>query len=369
MTNGHVDIRLAALRAWVVKAFAQLGIDLATDWSLTPVSGDASFRRYFRVRSHNLSWIAVDAPPEKEDSRPFVAIARAWEPLAIQAPRVFLADFDDGFMLLSDLGDDLYLGALTADNADQLYAQALQALTHIQQCRSVADYPLPPYDAALLAREMDLFGDWFVTRLLGIVLTDAEAKVLAAAMARLQASALEQPRACVHRDFHSRNLMLTASDGPGVLDFQDAVLGPVTYDLVSLLRDCYIAWPESRVRDWALGYRRTLQEIHLLDAVDESTFLRWFDWMGMQRHMKAIGIFARLQLRDGKPAYLGDIPRTLNYLYRVALRYPQFSELAGILQELILPAMQASGHFDARALSEIGRADIVSTGSTGGAGL
>ncbi len=360
MTNGHEDIRLAALQAWVVKAFAQRGIDLATDWTLTPVSGDASFRRYFRVRSHNLSWIAVDAPPEKEDSRPFVAIAHAWESLAIQTPRVFLADVDTGFMLLSDLGDDLYLQALTPGNADRLYGEALQTLTHIQQCRSVAHYPLPSYDAALLAREMDLFDDWFVTPLLGIALTEAEARVLAATKALLQASALEQPQACVHRDFHSRNLMVTASDGPGVLDFQDAVIGPVTYDLVSLLRDCYIAWPETQVRDWALGYRRTLLEMRLLDAVDEATFLRWFDWMGMQRHMKAIGIFARLQLRDGKPAYLGDIPRTLTYLYQVARRYPQFSEFVGLLQGRIFPALQASGRFDAQALSAIGHEDAES---------
>ncbi|WP_210395643.1 aminoglycoside phosphotransferase family protein [Motiliproteus sediminis] len=349
-----MDKRREQLRTWIAATFERLGIDLTPDWSLDTVSGDASFRRYFRVRSHNLSWIAVDAPPDKEDSAPFVAIARAWEPLEIHAPKVHEADLTQGFMLLSDLGDELYLPHLNAHNADQLYHKAMLTLTHIQQCRSILGKPLPPYDEALLKREMALFGDWFVTQLLGQQLGNKEQNMLAAVEQRLVDSALDQPQVCVHRDYHSRNLMVTAEATPGVIDFQDAVLGPVTYDLVSLLRDCYIQWPEEQVESWALRYQRMAEEATIMAVVPAAQFLRWFDLMGMQRHLKVLGIFARLMLRDGKVGYLKDIPLTFHYLLSVGERYPEFAGLSLLLRERLLPAMAQSGYFDAKALEAIG---------------
>jgi len=336
-----MDSRRAALQQWVQATLVELGIDLAPGWSLAVVSGDASFRRYFRVRSHNLSWIAVDAPPDKEDSRPFVAIARAWEPLEIHVPRVHAADLAAGFMLLSDLGDELYLPHLNAASADQLYHQALLTLTHIQQCRSIGGQSLPPYDRALLQREVDLFSDWFVAQLLGLRLAPPQQAQLAAAYALLLDSALAQPQVCVHRDYHSRNLMVTASGAPGVIDFQDAVWGPVTYDLVSLLRG------------WALEYATQAQAAGIIAPVDDGRFLRWFDLMGMQRHLKAVGIFARLLLRDGKPGYLDDIPRTFGYLLRVSRTYPELAPFRALLREQLLPAMAGSGHFAAAALERL----------------
>ncbi|RDE19985.1 aminoglycoside phosphotransferase [Motiliproteus coralliicola] len=347
-----MDQRLQQLRAWIPSAFEQLGIDLAADWQLQSVSGDASFRRYFRVRSHNLSWIAVDAPPQQEDSAPFVAIARAWEALEIHAPQVHLADLKQGFMLLSDLGDTLYLDQLNSDSADLLYRQAQVTLTHIQQCRSILGEPFPPYDRALLKREMGLFSDWFLEQLLGLKLTRYEQRLLEQLHEQLIVSALEQPQVCVHRDYHSRNLMVIDAPAPGVIDFQDAVWGPITYDLVSLLRDCYVDWPEEQVRGWALAYAELATEAGIMGAVSEQRFLGWFDRMGMQRHLKAIGIFARLKLRDGKPGYLADIPRTLDYLRKAAVQHDELAEFGSWLDQRVVPAMGLTGLFDMERLQQ-----------------
>lgn len=345
MNEKQLDQRLEQLRSWLPLAFEQLGIDLAQDWQLQSVSGDASFRRYFRVLSHNLSWIAVDAPPQQEDSSSFVAIARAWEPLEIHAPLVHLADLEQGFMLLSDLGDTLYLDRLDEESVGPLYQQALLTLTHIQQCRSIQGESFPPYDRALLQREMALFTDWFLEQLLQLKLTRYEQRLLEQLQELLIQSALEQPQVCVHRDYHSRNLMVIDAPAPGVIDFQDAVWGPITYDLVSLLRDCYIDWPEQQVARWALDYAKLAADAGLMDAVSEQRFLGWFDRMGMQRHLKAIGIFARLNLRDGKPGYLGDIPRTLDYLRRVAAQHSDLAEFGRWLDQRVIPAMTLSGLF------------------------
>ncbi len=350
LDNSIVDQRKQQLSDWVVTAFDRLGIDLDPYWRLSQVSGDASFRRYFRVHSHNLSWIAVDAPADKEDSRPFVEIARAWEPLEIHAPQVHLADLEQGFMLLSDLGDSLYLDQLSAASADRLYAQAMQTLSHIQQCKTILGQPLPLYDPAMLQREMALFRDWFVTQQLAMTLSDDEQSVLESLFGSLTVSAQTQPQVCVHRDYHSRNLMVIDGPAPGVIDFQDAVLGPITYDLVSLLRDCYIDWPPAQVERWALDYAALACQAGLMESVSPQHFLGWFDRMGMQRHLKAIGIFARLNIRDGKPSYLGDIPRTLGYLRQVAASYPEYSAFADWLQQRLLPAMANSGVFDMTAL-------------------
>ncbi len=344
--------RLTGLKAWVVKTFAELNIDLADDWQCLPVSGDASFRRYFRLHSHGMRWILMDAPPEKEDSHPFVQIARAWEPLDIHAPLVYAVDFEQGYMLLSDLGDTLYLDQLNDATADDLYGKALRALTRLQQCQAIDGYALPAYDRALLQREMDLFRDWFVRDLLGIELKPGISHLLAEVSHFLIGSALEQPTVCVHRDYHSRNLMISAEQTPGVIDFQDAVLGPITYDLVSLLRDCYIDWPDLRVYHWVDQFGALLVADGLLPVYERQQFYRWFDLMGAQRHLKAIGIFARLNLRDGKPGYLADIPRTLNYLLRVAYRYDALQTFAAWLEDVVVPAMYRSDSFDAQQLDK-----------------
>ncbi|GGK73416.1 aminoglycoside phosphotransferase family protein [Amphritea balenae] len=338
--------RLAGLKCWVEQTFTELNIELAEDWQCVPVSGDASFRRYFRLLSHGMSWILMDAPPEKENSHPFVCIAKAWEPLEIHAPVVHAVDLEQGYMLLSDLGDDLYLDKLTETNADELYGRAFSALTRLQQCQDIAGHPLPHYDRALLQREMDLFRDWLIGDLLKIELKPGVMHLFTEVSEFLIGSALEQPAVCVHRDYHSRNLLVDGDDTPGVIDFQDAVIGPVTYDLVSLLRDCYIEWPDMQVYGWVDQFGEMLVEDGLLQHYDRADFYRWFDLMGAQRHLKAAGIFARLNLRDGKPGYLEDIPRTLNYIIRVAGRYDSLLTFAAWLQDVVVPAMYASEHFE-----------------------
>ena len=299
---------------------------------IAPASSDASFRRYFRVWCDGQTHIVMDAPPDKEDCRPFVAIAQALRGLGLNAPEVLAGDLDQGLLLLTDLGSRQYLAELDARSVPGLYADALGALARLQVGGDPGSPLLPPYDSALLHREMELFREWFLGKLLGLNLREEEHHALDHAFALLADNALEQPRVWVHRDYHSRNLMVTDPDNPGVLDFQDAVVGAVTYDLVSLLRDCYIAWPRERVEAWALDHRARLRALGMGGLDDADLFLRGFDLMGAQRHLKAIGIFARLNLRDGKPGYLRDIPRTLSYVLDVADRYPELAELRDLLR-------------------------------------
>ncbi len=299
---------------------------------IAPASSDASFRRYFRVWCDGQTHIVMDAPPDKEDCRPFVAIAQALRGLGLNAPEVLAGDLDQGLLLLTDLGSRQYLAELDARSVPGLYADALEALARLQVGGDPGSPLLPPYDSALLHREMELFREWFLGKLLGLNLREEEHHALDHAFALLADNALEQPRVWVHRDYHSRNLMVTDPDNPGVLDFQDAVVGAVTYDLVSLLRDCYIAWPREQVEAWALDHRARLRALGMGGLDDADGFLRGFDLMGAQRHLKAIGIFARLNLRDGKPGYLRDIPRTLSYVLDVADRYPELAELRDLLR-------------------------------------
>ncbi|MGB5064324.1 MAG: phosphotransferase [Candidatus Competibacter sp.] len=298
---------------------------------MAPASSDASFRRYFRVWYDGQTRIVMDAPPDKEDCRPFVAIGQAMRGLGLNVPEVLAGDLDQGLLLLTDLGNRQYLAELNERSVSGLYDDALAALACLQTGGDPDAPLLPLYDSALLHREMDLFRDWFLERLLGLELCMDERQTLDQTFALLADNALEQPRVWVHRDYHSRNLMVTDPLNPGVLDFQDAVVGAVTYDLVSLLRDCYIAWPREQVERWVLDYRARLRALGMNGLDDTGQFLRWFDLMGVQRHLKAIGIFARLNLRDGKTGYLRDIPRTLSYVLEVASRY---TELAG-LHELL----------------------------------
>ncbi len=281
----------------------------------------------------------MDAPPAQEDCTPYVHIAREFLALGLNVPQILQADMARGFLLLSDLGPRQYLDELNEGSVENLYGAALEALLTLQSRCNTDEVGLPPYDHALLMREMGLFGEWFVHKHLDITLTADQSAQLAQIGELLAASALEQPTVCVHRDYHSRNLMVTQDNNPGILDFQDAVIGPLTYDLVSLLRDCYIAWPPAQVREWAIHYQRRVLEAGILKEDNEAQFMRWFDWMGIQRHLKAIGIFARLNMRDGKPGYLKDIPRTLGYVVAVSRHYPELAPLSNLLRDVIVPAL------------------------------
>jgi len=320
--------RIKKLERWLTD---QVGLP---HFSLEPASADASFRRYFRVSLDDKSFIAMDAPPEKEDSHPFVNIAHQLRLAGLNVPRVHQKDLQQGFLLLDDLGSVLYLDILTPDNADQLYGDAIHALVQLQS--KVPAETLPPYDRTLLMQEMELFREWLLQKHLGLSLSNSEHTLLTQAFEQLVENALEQPNVAVHRDYHSRNLM-QANPNPGILDFQDAVNGPATYDLVSLLRDCYIQWPTEQVEAWAMTYFGLAVKSGVMDRTHEAQFLQWFDLMGVQRHLKASGIFARLNHRDGKSGYLKDIPRTLSYIEAVVARYPQLGYLAQLVSDRVLP--------------------------------
>ncbi len=324
--------RLEILRRWVAE---RLGRE---DFSLRPASEDASFRSYFRVQYDATSYIVMDAPPAKEDSKPFIEVSRSFHALGLNVPEVLEVDLQRGFLLLTDLGSRLYLDALNEDNVERLYGDAMGALLVLQACGPAADQ-LPAYDHRLLWDEMELFRDWLLQRHLGIELGPDQQQLLDKAFAKLAEMALQQPRTCVHRDYHSRNLMVTEKNNPGILDFQDAVIGPITYDLVSLLRDCYIDWPRASVLEWLLGYRELALQSGVLRDVEEQQFLRWFDWMGVQRHLKAAGIFARLHYRDGKEGFLQDIPRTVGYISEVAGRYEELADLHDLVETRVIPRL------------------------------
>lgn len=334
-----MDQRREDLAQWAAAMIRQHAeYDVKTD--MTMVSGDASFRRYFRLHYLNHSWIAVDAPADKEDNPRFVTIARAWYNHHVAVPKVIAHDFERGFMLLEDFGDQLLWPALHAPATERaqviaLYEQAIAQLLHIQTLPVQA---LPPYDAELLDREMALFRDWLCVQQLGMTLTDEEKTLLIDTFALLKASALAQPQVAVHRDFHSRNLMLRNDGSLGVIDFQDAVAGPATYDLVSLLRDCYVRWPADMVEELAASYWEQARPLGIYLG-EWSRFQRDFDLMGLQRHLKAAGIFARLNLRDGKSGYLNDIPNTCQYLLQVSARYPELAAFHQWLQQVFMPQL------------------------------
>ncbi|MCG8609364.1 MAG: phosphotransferase [Pseudomonadales bacterium] len=309
----------------------------------TPVSGDASFRQYFRATlTPEKHWIIMDAPPEKENCEPFIAIAQHWHRYDIAVPEILAQDLEQGFLLLTDFGDQLYLDHLQNGRADELYGKAISTLLHIQQAPENDEYTLPAYDVALLQREMALFPDWLLTQELDYTLSDAEQTLLKETFHILVVNAQEQPQLAVHRDYHSRNLMIPRNPEtiPGVLDFQDAVKGPITYDLVSLLRDCYIRWPQAKVEQWLQDYWQQSQAAGL-HQVGLPRFRRWFDLMGVQRHLKAAGIFARLHLRDGKKGYLKDIPLTVSYITQVCQHYPELKGFGDWLGQQIVPRLQS----------------------------
>ena len=309
------------------------------DYRLSPASEDASFRSYLRLRVDGESLIVMDAPPDKEPCEQFIRVADKLRAAGLSAPAIIARNLEHGFLLLTDFGSSDYLSQLDADTEASLYADALEALFGMQSGIDATD--LPPYDRALLEREMDLFHDWFLGRLLGIELDPRQQQVWRATRALLVDNALAQPQVFVHRDYHSRNLMKIAVGNPGILDFQDAVRGPITYDLVSLLRDCYIAWPPPRVAQLARDYHARARASGMTDA-GAAQFMRWFDLMGAQRHLKAIGVFSRLKIRDGKAGYLKDIPRTFAYLRQASIDTDGLDELRLLLEQLELgPRVQA----------------------------
>lgn len=308
---------------------------------LQPVSGDASFRRYFRTSDGHRSLIAVDAPPPQESLQPFIAIAQAYAEQGVNVPEVIAADEKQGFMLLSDLGSTLLLSELTEASMSGWYSKALADLTAIMRVQNTELGSLPNYDEALLRRELDLFHDWLVGIHLGLSLSQKEKAMWANFCEVLTSNALEQPQVGVHRDYHARNIMVQAAKKLAYIDFQDAVRGPITYDAVSLLRDCYVRWPHDSVQQLSQDLYAQLQHQQLLPvAVSAERWQRWFDLMGMQRHTKAAGIFARLYHRDGKTGYLQDIPRTVDYLYDIAGFYPEFDDYRHWLAERVQPALQ-----------------------------
>lgn len=324
--------RLKQLENWLKK---DCGLG---EFDIRPASGDASFRRYFRITlSDGKTLIAMDAPPEKEDCEPFVRISRQFESLGLNVPSVLHEDHSQGFLLLDDLGSSLYLDILNEANVDRLYGDALSALMVLQATCDPGD--LPEYDRGMLLTEMELFREWLLQKHLGIELSEEENSMLDKTFDMLAENALQQPRVCVHRDYHSRNLMVTPTSAkaptPGILDFQDAVKGPITYDLVSLIKDCYIEWPREKVVDWATGYCQLCIHSGMLRPEYEDKFLRWFDLMGVQRHLKAAGIFARLNIRDGKDGYLKDIPRTVGYIRRLKGIYPELSSLISLIEKYL----------------------------------
>ena len=332
-----MDSRLEALKAWV-------GEELKLDNSrIEPASADASFRRYFRVRRSPDDLIVMDAPPDKEDLTPFLQVAGMLLEVGVNVPRILARDIGRGFLLLSDLGSQQYLDALQAGaRVDALYDDALDSLLRMQLHGREPAQRLPRYDRALLLREMALMPEWFFARHLGLKMSDRERSMIDAVYETLVDNAGAQPETFVHRDYHSRNLMVCGTANPGILDFQDAVQGPITYDLVSLLKDCYIAWPAAQVRAWALSFRARLLGAGLGAGADETEFLRWFDLMGLQRHLKVLGIFARLWYRDGKRGYLADLPLVLRYVRDTAQSYPQTAEFAAFIDAKVAPLFGAA---------------------------
>jgi N-acetylmuramate 1-kinase len=340
----HTDSRLELIREWLAQDLALGAFDIE------PASADASFRRYFRVRVADArpsgrTLIVMDAPPEKEDIAPYLKVSALLAGCEVHVPEVHAQDLARGLLLLEDLGGTHLLTSLESGAAPgPLYSDALATLAAIQVRGHVPARQLDPYDAAVLRREMRLMPEWFCARHLGLALTAEEAGVLEATEQFLIAAALAQPSVFVHRDYHSRNLMLTAERSPGVIDFQDALRGPAAYDTVSILKDCYVAWPRARVEAWVEEFRGRLMREGGAELAGASLaeYLRWFDLIGLQRHIKVLGIFARLNWRDGKPGYLADLPRTLAYVRETAACYAELAAFARFVEARLVPNLAAA---------------------------
>ncbi len=329
------DVRLQHLKVWLdeqlATLFADQGWGVVPPATLTAASSDASFRRYFRWEGAGRSFVVMDAPPPQENCKPFVDIAFLLAKSGINVPKIYAEDLERGFLLLNDLGNKTYLDVIDSENADALFSDALQSLLAFQQLPMVA--PLPSYDVALLRRELELFPEWYVKRELGVEFDATQQQQWQQVSDLLIDSALAQPKVLVHRDYMPRNLMLSEPN-PGVLDFQDAVYGPVTYDVTCLFKDAFLSWPEERVRGWLENYWQQATALNIPVQPDFEDFLRASDLMGVQRHLKVIGIFARICHRDGKPRYLGDVPRFFSYIEAVIARRPELAQLQALLVSL-----------------------------------
>lgn len=303
--------------------------------ALRPLSGDAGFRRYFRMNTGE-PLLAVYAPPATEDSRAFIRISEFLRAQNVRSPLVVASDFEKGYLLVEDLGEDLLLPHLNLNDVDTCYSHALMILLRLQQ--STLDHSVfPVYDRKKLRAEMQLFPQWFIEKKLGITLNASEQELIDNTFTILEDSACEQPQVVVHRDFHSRNLLYAEDGNYGVIDFQDAVIGPLTYDLVSLLKDCYIEWPDEKVESWMTAYANMAVEVGILAPVSLETFRRWFVLMGLQRHIKVLGIFCRLSLRDNKHAYLNDLPLVLRYVGKALKQVPELSEFRSWFEQDLMP--------------------------------
>lgn len=332
-TNDNADPRLQKLERWIA------GLPGPPVERITPASADASFRRYFRVHRGGGTQIAMDAPPERESLDSWLRVARILAATGVHVPPVLAVDAEQGYVLIGDLGRHHYLEALgQGADPEPLYADAVDALVVMQSGNPEAATELPPYDRELLMRELELFSEWFVSRHLSLVPDESERATIAAAFDWLCDEALAQPAVLVHRDYHSRNLLVRPEGNPGIVDFQDAVRGPISYDLVSLLKDCYIVWPRKQLIAWLDRYRERGAVAGLDVGADRAEFLRWFDHVGLQRHLKVLGIFARLWHRDGKPGYLGDLPRVLDYTLAVTSARPELADFDAFLRRQVVPA-------------------------------
>jgi aminoglycoside/choline kinase family phosphotransferase len=341
------DARVELIRDWLA---GELG--WPRDCRLEPASADASFRRYFRVwNATGATRVVMDAPPDREDTRPYLQVTRLLQDCGVHVPEVEAADPQRGLLLLEDLGSTHMLARLRAGgDPELLYEQALASLAQIQLRGGNGARELPAYDAAALEREMRLLPDWFCARHLQLPVDAATEALLAETFAFLVRELLAQPRVLVHRDYHSRNLMITARHSPGIIDFQDAACGPIGYDLVSLLKDCYIAWPRARVLAWLERYRLQLAASGAAAGAGSSEFLRWFDLAGLQRHIKVLGIFARLWYRDGKSGYLADLPLTLEYVRDAAARHGELARFGAWVERALVPGLGAA---NARVLAAV----------------
>jgi aminoglycoside/choline kinase family phosphotransferase len=329
-----MDAREQALYDWAVQ---EIGPEDVPGWQV--VAGDASTRRYFRLSRGQHSWICVDAPPSTEKNPEFLRAREILAGAGILVPELLGVAEQEGFLLLGDLGTQLLLPLLTRESAPAHYAEALDTLFSIQGI-ALEDARLPAYSGEVLREELLRFPQWFCRELLGVEIDAASEEMLRRVEGLLIDSACEQPRVFVHRDYHSRNLMPQPDGRLGVIDFQDALLGPVCYDLVSLLRDCYIRWSAWQVREWALAYRQRLLQSQRCPAVTEDQFMRWFDWIGLQRHLKVLGNFARLAVRDGRPQYLQDLPLVLAYIHEVLEHYTEFDEFRGWFDAELTPRIR-----------------------------
>jgi aminoglycoside/choline kinase family phosphotransferase len=319
--------RTAKIRAWLA------GLHPGKAFELAPASADASFRRYFRATfDDGTTQVVMDAPPSHEDCRPWLHVQALFHGAGVHVPDVLETDLEQGFLLLSDLGSTTYLAAFDADNTVPLYRDAVDALVRIQAVSRAGE--LPPYDRALLQRELDLFPDWYIAKHLKVELSDDQRKALTDTFEKILAVNLAEPQVYVHRDYHSRNLMVVGERNPGIIDFQDAVFGPISYDLVSLFKDAYVEWPEDLLLDWVARYWEKARKAGLPVRSDFGDFYRDYEWMGVQRHIKVLGIFARLYHRDGKDGYLKDMPLVAKYLRAACERYRELGPLLKLLDQL-----------------------------------